>query len=80
EETVSFEHFRAENGLLVSATMKNGKIVTVCFEPERNQKVLVKKKEILSGLICNVKCESIDFNNAIELDLRAGVCYSFETK
>ncbi|MEG0640124.1 MAG: hypothetical protein RR824_08785 [Clostridia bacterium] len=50
EETLSFEHFRAENGLLVSAAMQNGVITAIELEPQYSGEIAIQKTKALPAL------------------------------
>lgn len=62
--TVSFEDFRAEQGLLVSAEMRDGEIVSLTLKPEKDCAVLV---ENFSGL-----------SKESRLLLKAGQAYCYQ--
>lgn len=51
EKTVAFENFRAENGLLVSAVLKNGKVVLLELKPEKSTRILLKKTQEMKELV-----------------------------
>lgn len=77
EETVSFTQFRAENGLLVSAVMEKGIVVSLTLKPEFSGKIYLKKDEKSSLLIETMKEETRVQNNCVEIVLTGGKEYAF---
>lgn len=57
EETLSFEDFCAENGLLVSAEMKCGKLVSLILKPKYSGRIKLADVVSINLLKCNIPFE-----------------------
>ncbi|MEG2769412.1 MAG: hypothetical protein RR902_01190, partial [Oscillospiraceae bacterium] len=76
---ISFEDFRAEDGLLVSATMKNGTITNINLKPSKSGTVTVKNFSMLKNLSWNLPVSKSDDGETAVLTLCKGEKY-FITK
>lgn len=74
EETVAFESFRGENGLLISAKMEGGKLTGLTLTPQRTGKIRLEDASAVRALTANIPC-IIDENG--EMELEAGNEYIF---
>ncbi len=74
-DIVAFEDLRAEKGLLISAIMKNGKVISLTFKPQYSQTVILRGENGLSELLLSSGMEVIEKPDGFELLLEAGKEY-----
>lgn len=69
DNLVSFVNFRAKNGLLVSSTLRSGKITSLVLKPEQDIEVKVKYSHKLGkiSLVCDCKITLIESNLVLSL-------------
>lgn len=72
EGNVSFTDFRAENGLLVSAEMKDGKLASLALKPKYTGKIFIKNVDEVKSLRSNI---NIDISQNGEISLVGGSEY-----
>lgn len=77
KETVSFERFRAEHGLLVSARMSGGRITDLLLCPEHDGRVILAEYEKIRHLICALPLEITLQGENAEVFLCGGNRYHF---
>lgn len=79
-ETVSFRQFRAEKGLLVSAVLKQGKVISLSLKPAETGDVFLRKDARLISLLPRLACHSAvqDDGERLKLSLTGGNEYLFE--
>ncbi|WP_251391802.1 glycosyl hydrolase family 95 catalytic domain-containing protein [Mediterraneibacter agrestimuris] len=75
KEEVAFENFRAERGMLVSAAMNNGKIISVMLAPKYDGKIYIRKSRNVAGLFGDRACEVE--KGMLEVELEGGRKYIF---
>lgn len=75
EEKVSFQRFRGEQGLLISAEMVEGQVVSLTLEPERDVRIWLRVDERTARLVGNMGIPYQDCT--VELQLKAGKIYSY---
>ena len=84
EETVAFDQFAAENGLLVSAAMQKGSVTSLSLQPKYSGTVYLKKNEKTASLIRTIQEQLPEKVTAgsgrIGITLSAKTVYRFETE
>ncbi len=84
EETVAFDQFAAENGLLVSAAMQKGSVTSLSLQPKYSGTVYLKKSEKTASLIRTIQerlPEKVTAgSDRIGITLSAKTVYRFETE
>lgn len=78
DETVAFVHFRAERGLLVSASMEQGIIVSIVLEPEYSVDICLRRNAGLHPLAEHMQWNGEENNEWIKLSLKKGRKYIYE--
>ena len=80
EETVSFRHFQAEDGMLVSAVLQCGAVTSLSLKPAHSGEVRLKKGKRLATLIPKIAEHSFaeSEGDCLKLTLSGGYEYLFE--
>lgn len=77
EETVSFDTFRAERGLLVSAVLEENEVVSLTLKPEYDGKVYLRKNARTEKLLEKIVEAVRVSDKQVELNLEGGKEYIF---
>ncbi|MEG0178025.1 MAG: hypothetical protein RR424_04835 [Oscillospiraceae bacterium] len=71
DKDISFTDFRAENGLLVSASMLKGKLTSIVLKPKYSSEITINNYSLLRHLSCCIPIDIIDNGNTAILALTA---------
>ena len=77
EETVSFDTFRAEKGLLVSAVLEGNEVVSLTLKPEYDGKIYLRKNARTEKLLEKIVEAVWVSDKQAELNLEGGKEYIF---
>lgn len=72
EQTVSFENFRGENGLLICATLEKGKLISLEFKPQQDVKIVLDCIYLQEKPSVNPNCKIDVINGNVTLSLTKG--------